>query len=202
MERDLRQQFDDAVGDDPGFAPGELALAAISEGGRMRRRRQRLTVAGVAAGVVLVMSVGAGLNQAIGTDRPVTVEAAMMPMAAASCTEHPVERDATDVLVFLQRGLAGPERAAVEAALSGDPRVAAVLFESRAQAYERFKVRWQDEPDLVAAVGADAFPESFRLRLVAASEYTAFRAQYATMAGVQEIIGRRCSTDAPVGGVL
>jgi hypothetical protein len=204
VERDLREHFDRAVGDDPGFAPGELALAAISEGGRLRRRRHRLVTAGVAAGVVAVIGAGTGLDLAMGSrepEQPVTVAAAMMPVVAASCTEHPVEHDATDVLVFLDRELTDRQRTALETALSADPRVATAMFDSRAQAYQRFQALWQDEPDLLAAVSVDKFPESFRLRLAAASQYAAFRSQYAAMAGVDEVIGRRCPTDAPVGGV-
>ena len=205
MERYLREHFERAVGDDPGVTPGEVARAAIIEGGRLRRRRNHLTAAGVAAGVVVVIGAVAGLNLPLeapnSADPPVTVAAAMMPVVAASCTAHPVERDATDVVIFLGKELTDRHRVVLEAALRADPLVDALIFESRELAYDRFRTRWAQKPDLVAAVTADQFPESFRLRLAAASDYTAVRSRYATMDGVEKIIGRRCPKDAPVGGI-
>jgi hypothetical protein len=199
VERDLREHFEWAVGDDPGVAPGEMARAAIVEGGRLRRRRHQWTAAG------LVVVVGAVAGLALGgraADPPTPVAAAMMPVAAPSCTERPVERDATDVAIFLDRAHTGRQLAVVRTALEADPRVDVLNFESPAQAYERFRALWAQDPDLVAAVGAGQFPASFRLRLVAAAQYTAVRSDYAAMDGVDQIVGRRCPKDAPVGGVL
>ncbi|MFR9778442.1 permease-like cell division protein FtsX [Micromonospora sp. MS34] len=204
VERHLREHFERAVDDDPGVAPDDMAHAAIIEGVRLRRRRNQLTAAAVAAGMVVVIGAVAGLNLPSGrsaADQPVTVAAAMMPVVAPSCTPRPVERDATDVVIFLGAEITDRQRAALETALSADPQVQNLIFESRGQAYERFRTRWAHNPDLVAAVTADQFPESFRLRLVAASQYTAVRSRYATMDGVEEVIGRRCPKDAPVGGL-
>lgn len=204
MVRYLQEHFEQSVGDDPGVPPREMARTAIVEGARLRRRRNRRTAAvGVAAAVVVVTGVVTGLNLSSGgrpADPPVTVAAAMMPVTAPACTL--VQRDATDAVVFLDRDLTVRQRAALETALSTDPRVAVLVFEGRGQAYERFQALWAHNPDLVKAVSADQFPESFRLRLVAAAQYTAVRSAYATMAGVEMITGRRCPSDAPVGGVL
>lgn len=198
MDTNLREQFDRAVGDDPGADPGVMAHAAIVRGARMRRRRRQAVAAGVAAGVAAVL---AAVSLPSSEEPQVTV-AAMMPVAAPSCTVKPVETDATDALVFLDSGMTGGQRSALESALAGDPRVATLLFESREQAYERFRSRWADNPDLLAAVSADQFPESFRLRLVDASQYAGLRADYMAMDGVDTILGRACAADAPVGGVL
>jgi hypothetical protein len=206
VDQNLREHFDRAVSDDPGAAPGEMAQAAIIEGGRLRRRRNRLGVAGVAAGVVAAVGAVAGMNTVLAGPEPVerpstTIAAAMMPVAAQSCTE-PVETGATDVAVFLDAGLPAGQRSALESALNDDPRVATLVFENRAQAYERFRARWAHAPDFVAAVSPDSVPESFRLRLANASQYTALRAQYAAIDGVSQVVGRVCPVDAPVGGVL
>ncbi|WP_328475532.1 permease-like cell division protein FtsX [Actinoplanes sp. NBC_00393] len=197
MQRDLREHFELAVSDDPGVPPGEMARAAISDGGRMRRRRHQLA----AAGMVAVVGAVAGLGLATAdraSEPPVTIAAAMAPVSAPSCTERPVESDATDVMIFLDSG----HRQVLQNALEADARVDALSFESREQAYEKFRSRWAHEPDLIAAVSADRFPEAFRLRLVSPAQYTAFRADFATADGVEQIIGRRCTPDAPVGGVL
>jgi hypothetical protein len=206
VDASLREHFDRAVAGDPGIDPGEMAHAAIAEGGRIRRRRKRMVVASAAAGLVTVFGVVAGLNLLTGAPRsedpPVTIAAAMMPVAAPSCSAKPVDRDATDVLIFLVADATDRQRTALESALGDDARVGSLLFENREQAYQRFRARWARNPDLVAAVGANQFPESFRLRLVNASQYTALRGQYAAMAGVEQIIGRTCPASAPVGGTL
>ncbi|SDS61985.1 permease-like cell division protein FtsX [Actinoplanes derwentensis] len=203
MERQLREHFQGAIGDDPGVGSGDMVRAAIVEGAGLRRRRNRLTGAAVAAGMVVVVGVTAGLNLFAGpaVDQPVTLAAAMMPVVAASCTLQPVERDATDAVIFLDQEIADQQRAALEALLLADPRVKDMAFESRRQAYERFRIRWAHEPDFVAAVSVGQLPESFRFRLVQVSEYTAVRLRYAAVDGVAEVIGRRCPADAPVGGI-
>ncbi|MFC7530592.1 permease-like cell division protein FtsX [Actinoplanes sp. GCM10030250] len=206
MTQNLRDHFDRAVSDDPGAALNEMADAAITEGGRLRRRRNHRTALGAAAGVVAVIGAVAGLNLTAGspesTDPQVTLAAAMMPVSAPSCLPQPVETDATDALVFLTAGVTEVQRTALAEALSDDPRVSAFAFESRKEAYEKFRSRYADNPDLIAAVGTDRFPEAFRLRLGVAQQYTELRLHYAAMDGVDLITGRRCTADAPVGGVL
>lgn len=206
MERQLREHFERSVGEDPGVAPDEMARAAIFDGVRLRRRRSRLAAAGMAAGVVIAIGTAAGLNLEVGSPTPagppVSVAAAMAPVAAPSCQRQAVERDATDAVIFLTAALTDQQRAALRTALSDDPRVAALIFESREQAYQKFRTRWAQNPDLLAAVTADQFPESFRLRLATASQYTAVRSRYARMEGVEQVIGRSCAKNAPVGGSL
>jgi hypothetical protein len=203
MARHLQEHFDQAFADDPGVAPDELARAAITEGDALRRRRRRLTAA---AGVILSISAATGLNALLtapdAADPPITVAAAMMPVAAPSCTQKPVPSDATDAIVFLRPEVTDRQRAALDVALRADPRLGAVEYQSHQQAFERFQALWADNPDLVDAVSPAQLPEEFRVRLTAASLFVEVRAQYASMDGVEQIIGRRCSPEAPVGGVL
>ena len=205
MDANLRQHFDRAVSADPGADPGEMAHAAIVQGGRVRRRRRQTAVAGVAAGIVAALGVAAGVNhepEAPGpANPPLTVAAAMMPVAAPSCTEKPVEHDATDVILFLAADAAERQRSAIMSALDDDARVESLEFESREQAFDRFRRLWADSPDFVAAVSADQMPESFRVRLVDAAQYSAFRAEYEATDGVDDVLGRVCPSSAPVGGV-
>ncbi|GIE76822.1 hypothetical protein Aph02nite_27720 [Actinoplanes philippinensis] len=201
MDGHLRDRFDEAVAGDPGLAPGALARAAMAEGGRIRRRRTGLTAAGAA---VLVVAAGglavANLPRDAGPP-PVTIAAAMLPAPASSCSVEPVEEGATDLAVFLGTAATERQRAAVEAAVHGDTRIGAVVFESRQSAHQRFVSLWADNPELVAAIDASQFPDSFRLRLVAAEQDAAVRARLAAMPGVEQIIGHRCPVDAPVGGL-
>jgi hypothetical protein len=194
---DLRQHFDQAVGDDPGADPAAMARTAVAEGGRIRRRR-KVAVAGAAA--VLVAAAGVvGLTRH--TDPPVTVAAAMVPKAAPSCSAKPVDRDATDVAIFLAPAATDQQLSAVARALHDDARVGTVQFQDREQAFERFKALWADNPDLVREVGTSNFPESFRIRLTDPARYDALRTTYQAMPGVDQIVGRKCPMSAPVGGI-
>jgi len=197
----LREHFDRAVGDDPGDDPGAMAHAAIAEGGRIRRRRQT-AVAGVAAGVVTVLGAVAGVQLRSGGTEPAPPPVAAAPqmrlVAASGCSERPVEKDATDVVIFV---VPYRQPSSLMSALSSDPRVGALRFEGREEAWQRFRKLWADSPDLVASLTPDSMVESFRLRLADAAQYAAFRAQYDTRDDVAAVEGRICPVSAPVGGV-
>ena len=198
MDANLRDHFDRAVGDDPGADPTAMAHAAIAVGGRTRRRRKQTAAA---AGVVAALAVVTGLDLPHDRPAPPTVVRQMMLVAASGCSEEPVPRDATDAIIFLRHDAGDRQRAALGAALDEDRRVATSHFDNREQAYERFRKLWADSPEFVASVRPEALPESFRLRLVDASQYAAFRADYAARDGVQDVYGRVCPAGAPVGGV-
>jgi cell division transport system permease protein len=222
VDTDVRKHFDRAVSGDPGADLGEMARAAIAQGGRVRRRRQQMAVAGVAAGVVMVLAVVAGVNHrspATAPENPAAVApvavapvsvapAAVAPpmtlVAAADCAEQPVPSEATDIVIIpgdADGHVTDQMVSRLRSDLKNDPRVATVLFETREQAYQRFKKLWANYPDFVASVSPDSLAEFFRLRLADAAQSTAFRTQYAARADVTVINGFRCRPSAPVGGV-
>jgi hypothetical protein len=205
VDANLREQFDRAVTDDPGADAGEMAAAAIVQGARVRRRRRQLAAAGAAAGLVGVLGIGVVVHLQPAPTKSaapaVTVAAAMMPVAAPSCSVKPVESDATDVAIFLAFGATAEQRSALASKLEHDSRVGDMRFEDRAQAYQRFRNLWVNDPDFVASVSPANLPELFRVRLVDPRQYTAFRADYAGIGGVDQIAGRICPAAAPLGGV-
>lgn len=73
--------------------------------------------------------------------------------------------DKVEVSVFLTEGVSAPQRADIEQELRSLPVVQSVEYESKEQAFARFKEQFQDTPDLVNNVTADALPESFRVKL-------------------------------------
>lgn len=207
MDANLREHFDRAVSDDPGADLGEMAHAAIAQGGRVRRRRRQMAVAGVAAGVVLVLAVVAGVNHrspVTGPANPAAAGPAMMLVAALDCSAKPVQKDATDVVLFpgdADGHVTDRMLSRLRSDLTDDPRVAALFFVTHEEAYQRFKKQWPNNPGFVASVSPDMLAEFFRLRLVDPSQYTAFRTQYAARGDVAFIEGRICRPSAPVGGV-
>jgi cell division transport system permease protein len=206
VDGNLREHFDRAVDDDPGADPGEMALVAIAQGGRIRRRRRELAAATVAATLVLVAGVATAVTMRPGGAAPANPPAAIVPammmlVAAPSCAPKPVEKNATDVVLFLDQGVTGARQAELRSRLDDDPRVDAVLFEGREQAYQRFRKLWSDSPDFVAAVSPKDLPETFRVRMADRSRFASFRAEYAALDGIGWIDGRVCTADAPVGGV-
>ncbi|BBH70650.1 hypothetical protein ACTI_73350 [Actinoplanes sp. OR16] len=204
MEPDLRQQFDVAVSADPGADPGEMARSAIARVGRIRQRR-RLAMAGSAAAAVVAVVAAVGVlkvtdGAAPPAGRQEIIEAGMR-LAAPQCSADPVSTGATDAAIFLGDPTAR-ELAAVGRALDDDERVAAVIFESRAEAYAKFTEHWKDAPDFLAAVGPEQMPVSYRLRLADPDRFAELSRDYAGKPGVGQIVGRVCPASAPVGGVL
>jgi len=200
VDTSLREHFDRAVRADPGADSEAMAHAAIAQGGRVRRRRKQLAVAGVAAGVVMVLAVVAGVNHR----SPAAVAPRMTLVAASDCSVKPVQNDATDVVILpgdADGHVTDQMLSRLRSDLTDDPRVAALSFENHEQAYQRFQRLWPNDPDFVASVNPNDLAEFFRLRLVDAATYTAFRTQYAARADVVSIEGRICKPSAPVGGI-
>jgi cell division transport system permease protein len=201
VEPDLRKRFDLAVSADPGADSGEMARFAMLHGGRIRRRR-RLAVAGLAAGVV-AMVVTVGAVDLAGGVAPPAGSSVMIPvgmrLAAPDCSVNPVTADATDAVIYLD---GDRQQSAIGQALNDDKRVAAVIFESREEVYARVVARFKDSPDFVASLTPESVPSSYRLRLHDRAQFTTFSREYAKKPGVLNIIGRVCPESAPVGGVL
>ena len=62
--------------------------------------------------------------------------------------------------------------------LKADPLVKESIYETKEQAYERFKEMYEDAPDLVNAVKPDQLPESFRVKLNDPEQYEEIYDQY------------------------
>ncbi|MDG4833063.1 permease-like cell division protein FtsX [Solwaraspora sp. WMMD1047] len=96
-----------------------------------------------------------------------------------------------EVSIFLDGEVSEEQRAGLDAALKSDPLVRDVIYESKDDAYTRFKEMWQDAPDLVNAVNPDQLPESFRVRLINPEQYDQIFEKYKDTEGIDEIVDQR-----------
>ena len=96
-----------------------------------------------------------------------------------------------EVSIFLREDVSEAQRAAITQAIDTNPLVASKTYETRQQAFEKFKVLWRDSPDFVKSVGPDSLPESFRVKLKDPEQYQGFADQIQGMAGIQDIVDQR-----------
>jgi cell division transport system permease protein len=97
-----------------------------------------------------------------------------------------------EVTVFLKaQGTTQPQKDALQQDINADPLVEKVIFESKEQAYQRFKEIYASAPELVAQTRPDALPESFRVKLKNPNSYDEFKSKYATRDGVDQIIDQK-----------
>ncbi|TCB88741.1 ABC transporter permease [Micromonospora zingiberis] len=92
------------------------------------------------------------------------------------------------VSVFLKTDISEEERAELGARLEADPLVSQVTYVNKEEAFQRFQEMFRDSPDLLSAVKADQLPESYRLNLVNPEEYKTISEQYASAAGVDQVV--------------
>jgi succinate dehydrogenase/fumarate reductase flavoprotein subunit len=193
VDQNLRDLFERALDAEPPPPPGDLAQTAMAQGTRLRRRGT-LIVGGGAAGLAAVIATVLALNLTGPPDETAPrVAAAAMAPASAGCTAA-VRKSADDVSLFLLQSATRHQVDDLEAALMSGPLVGSFTFESREQAYERFKVQWRDNPDLVKAVKASQFPQAFHVKLKNPATYMTFVAKFKKQPGVDQIVGSSCPT--------
>ncbi|MFI7598731.1 permease-like cell division protein FtsX [Actinoplanes sp. NPDC049681] len=95
------------------------------------------------------------------------------------------------VSIFLREDVTDAQRAAINQAIDQSPLVKEKEYETREQAFEKFKVLWRDEPDFIKSVTPDSLPESYRVKLKDPEQYQAFADQIKGQQGIQEIIDQR-----------
>lgn len=72
--------------------------------------------------------------------------------------------------------------------LEQDPAVEAVVFESREQAFERFKQIFEAQPEMLRVVRAEALPASLQVRLVNPDRPEVITQTYAGSVGIDSIV--------------
>jgi cell division transport system permease protein len=86
--------------------------------------------------------------------------------------------DKVQVSIFLADDVTDEQRSAIETQLADSPEVASYLYESKEEAYERFRQQFSQQPELVDNTPQDALPESFRVELVNPERYEVIAAEF------------------------
>ena len=96
-----------------------------------------------------------------------------------------------EVSIFLREDVTDAQRTAINQALDSNPLVQSKEYETRQQAFEKFKVLWRDSPDFIKSVGPDSLPESFRVKLKDPERYKQFADEIQGQQGIQDIVDQR-----------
>ncbi len=86
--------------------------------------------------------------------------------------------DKVQVSIYLTDDVTEAQREAIAAELDGSPEVADYLYESKAEAYQRFTEQFSQQPALVENTDPNALPESFRVELVNPERYSVIAAEF------------------------
>ena len=100
-----------------------------------------------------------------------------------------------EVSIFLRTDVTDAQRQAIDQAISSNNLVANKTYETREEAFNRFKELWQDSPDFVKSIGPNSLPESFRVKLKDPEKYKSFADQISGMQGIQDVIDQRALLD-------
>jgi cell division transport system permease protein len=190
VDQNLRGLFERVLDDEPAPSP-DLARTAMAQGTRLRRRRT--LVVGGAGGVVAAIATVLALNLT-GTPAapPPPVAAAGLGIPTATVCTKPVPRTAKDIRFYLRPTATQSQVLELHDGLIADARVESLSFESRQQAYERFKVRWKESPDLIKTVKPEDLPDSFGIGLKEPSAAPGFVAKFRSMAVVDQVVVDNC----------
>jgi len=103
--------------------------------------------------------------------------------------------DRVEVAVFLTNdvstndpGCTGPICADLRTQLQNFPGVQSVDYESRAQAYDRFKTVFAQQPELVQLARPEALPASFRVKLNDPKRFAVINQAFGTRPGVDRVV--------------
>ncbi|MCZ2804363.1 permease-like cell division protein FtsX [Modestobacter sp. VKM Ac-2983] len=96
--------------------------------------------------------------------------------------------DKIQVSIYLADDVTDEQRDSIAAQLDASPEVQEYIYETRAEAYQRFTQQFQEQPALIANTPEDALPESFRVELVNPERYPVIAEQFPNgAAGVDEV---------------
>jgi cell division transport system permease protein len=99
--------------------------------------------------------------------------------------------DKIEVSIFLRADVSPEQRKSLEDDLRGSPLVQSITYESKGDAWKRFKEQFRDAPDLINATKEDSLPESFRVKLKDPKQVKALTDEFHTKDVVSEIVDQQ-----------
>ncbi|MBO3733281.1 permease-like cell division protein FtsX [Glycomyces niveus] len=96
-----------------------------------------------------------------------------------------------EVVVYLQQDIDQATTDQINAELKESDLVAEVQYESKEEAYERFQETFEDTPDLVKSVDAEALPPAFRVKMKDIADAPELQKQFEGREGVFQVTNQR-----------
>ncbi|MCD0446216.1 permease-like cell division protein FtsX [Glycomyces sp. A-F 0318] len=96
-----------------------------------------------------------------------------------------------EVVVYLQRDVADDVSEQIGADLKASPYVEQAVYESKEEAYERFKDTFEDTPDLVNSVDAEVLPSAWRVKMKDIADAEKLIAEFTDREGVYQVTNQR-----------
>jgi cell division transport system permease protein len=97
-----------------------------------------------------------------------------------------------EVSIFLKNDVTDAQQQALLTQLHNDPLVKQpVIFETKEQAYQKFKTQFKDAPDLVKATKPDSLPASFKVKLKDPKQFDQIAATYRGKDGVDDVLDQQ-----------
>ena len=94
--------------------------------------------------------------------------------------------DKVEVSIFLDKAVTQDQRTSLQNDLSGNPQVKSLYYESREDAFKRFKEDFKDTPDLTKDATAQQMPESFRVKLKDPTKFQDVASEFLGRPGVEQ----------------
>jgi len=96
-----------------------------------------------------------------------------------------------EVSIFFDKEATQPQIDAVRAELESDPLIAELKFETKDEAYNRFREMFKEAPDLVNAAQPESLPASFRVKPTDPDNSQALIEKYKAKDGVANVVDQR-----------
>jgi cell division transport system permease protein len=97
-----------------------------------------------------------------------------------------------EVAIYLKSDVTDDQRTALRTKLEADGHVKKPInYETKQQAYDKFKKEFKDAPDLVDATKPESLPESFRVKTAPGASFDQVKLDYATDPAVSRIINQK-----------
>jgi cell division transport system permease protein len=96
-----------------------------------------------------------------------------------------------EVSIFLKDDVTQAQRDQLQNELDAMPDVEKVYYESKEDAYARFREQFKDTPDIVANTTPDVLPRSFRVKLKDPKKFDVVSSAFADRPGVENVFNQK-----------